>query len=573
MQTSQETAHKPGAPTSSVNAAFYYAPEGFDTSSSKLMGRHAAGEGFMNAFVRYAKVPAYYCFSKQKSDAVHFFDHFGKAGPEGTKTIWIPAGETAQLKTPGCLFLPGPDLSEFAWQRRHDDQRAYSLCGITHTTSSDRIMDCLGNFLIAPVQPWDAVICTTNSTRRMVENIVTSHHAYLCRRLGTDVAMTMPRLPVIPLGVECDHFVASSASRKFRADYRTKEGIGEDDIAVLYMGRLSYHAKAHPYPMYAALEAAAQKTGKRVHLLMVGWFANQALEDQFRQAARIACPSVNVIFVDGRTPEIRKNIWFAADIFSSLSDNIQETFGLTPIEAMAAGLPGLVSDWDGYKETVRDGLDGFRVPTCMPEPGAGVDLALRYAISEDNYDRYIGQVSMATAVDIPACTEAFVQLIENPVLRRKMGLSAQIHARDTYDWRVVISAYQTLWAELAELREQSPERAPRQDDPPNPLRNDPYAVFAHYPSSLLTGQSRLAVIPSMDILRQWQQVRSIEMNTYCDSILAEPDTQQAILRQLSEGERLVDDLLNQFKATSPAVLMRTFGWFLKTGLLQVVETQ
>ena len=40
---------------------------------------------------------------------------------------------------------------------------------------------------------------------------------------------------------------------------------------------------------------------------------------------------------------------------------MQETFGLTPLEAMAAGLPCVVSDWNGYRDTVRLFLEG--VPT------------------------------------------------------------------------------------------------------------------------------------------------------------------------------------------------------------------
>ncbi len=43
-------------------------------------------------------------------------------------------------------------------------------------------------------------------------------------------------------------------------------------------------------------------------------------------------------------------------------DNIQETFGLAPLEGMAAGLPLLVSDWDGMKDTVSPDV-GFRVKT------------------------------------------------------------------------------------------------------------------------------------------------------------------------------------------------------------------
>ena len=46
-------------------------------------------------------------------------------------------------------------------------------------------------------------------------------------------------------------------------------------------------------------------------------------------------------------------------MFCSLPDSVEETFGIVPIEAMAAGLPVVVSDWDGYKDTVRDNVDGF----------------------------------------------------------------------------------------------------------------------------------------------------------------------------------------------------------------------
>ena len=33
---------------------------------------------------------------------------------------------------------------------------------------------------------------------------------------------------------------------------------------------------------------------------------------------------------------------------------------------MAAGVPVVVSDWDGYRYTVNDGVEGFRVPTLSP---------------------------------------------------------------------------------------------------------------------------------------------------------------------------------------------------------------
>lgn len=53
----------------------------------------------------------------------------------------------------------------------------------------------------------------------------------------------------------------------------------------------------------------------------------------------------------------------SADCFTSPIDNIQETFGITPLEAMSCGIPQIVSDWNGYRETVVDNVTGFRIPS------------------------------------------------------------------------------------------------------------------------------------------------------------------------------------------------------------------
>lgn len=165
---------------------------------------------------------------------------------------------------------------------------------------------------------------------------------------------------MIPLGVDCGSFAASELSARARKRLRSEIGLGVEDIAVLFMGRLSYHAKAHPLPMYLGLEAAARAAGKKICLIQAGWFANKHIESEFVGGAREFCPSVKAVFLDGRKPEIRRDVWFAADIFVSLPDNIQETFGITPIEAMAAGLPAVVTDWDGYRDTVEEGITGYR---------------------------------------------------------------------------------------------------------------------------------------------------------------------------------------------------------------------
>src|SRR3546814_15597748 len=66
---------------------------------------------------------------------------------------------------------------------------------------------------------------------------------------------------------------------------------------------------------------------------------------------------------------------------------------------MGSGVPSLVSDWDGYRDTVRDGEDGFLVPTLAPPPGAGAALADRFATGVHEYGRYPAAARQATAVD------------------------------------------------------------------------------------------------------------------------------------------------------------------------------
>ncbi len=123
--------------------------------------------------------------------------------------------------------------------------------------------------------------------------------------------------------------------------------------------------------MYQALENCRTGDRQRSVLVECGWHANEHIEKAFAAGAQLVSPSVRVVTLDGRVAENRETAWASADVFCSLSDNIQETFGIVPIEAMAAGLPVVVSDWDGYKDTVRDGIDGFRIPTLSASTRVG----------------------------------------------------------------------------------------------------------------------------------------------------------------------------------------------------------
>ncbi len=462
-----------------ANAAIHYVPAGYETKGPKLMGRMAAGEGFLDAWLRHGGVERFYCYAAERQAAEQFA---ALAKARGAAAVeWVPWAAPAGLAKAGALYLPDPGLHAHAWRRRAGDQRAYSLTGITHTTASAGAMDMIAELPLAPVQDWDAVICTSRAVKAMIERLLDEQQAYLAVRLGAG-HFPRPQLPVLPLGVDCAKFAADAGAR---ARQRAALGIGEDDIAVLYMGRLSFHAKAHPFPMYLALERAARETGKRLHLIQAGWFANDFIEQAFRDGARSFCPGVTAHFLDGRQAETRFAVWQAADLFTSLSDNIQESFGLTPIEAMAAGLPSVVSDWDGYRDTIEHEVHGYRIATLAPPAGQGEDLADAHAIEIDTYDRYCGYASQFVAVDVAAAAAAYAALIRDADLRRRLGAAARQKAAATFDWRHIVGQYQALWAELAERRRSAVESAPGKNGWRWPARPDPFAAFASYPSDTI----------------------------------------------------------------------------------------
>jgi glycosyltransferase involved in cell wall biosynthesis len=561
------TDHDPTQEAAGANAALLYHPDGYVVTRGKLMGRHAAGEGFLNGFARHARVERFYAMTGSRE---HFDSFRQQLEPlaNGRESIWLRSADPAALSTPGTLYVPSPSLAEHAWWRRFGNVAGYSITGITHTICTDRVMDSIGELLVAPVEEWDALICTSPAVRVGAERMLESYGAYLAERLGATQPSPRVQLPVIPLGVDCDTLGAADEGGRLRRELRRRYRIAADDIVVLFMGRLSFHAKAHPQPMYQALEAAAQATGRNIVLVQAGWFANDPIKRGFVQGARALCPSVRNEFVDGRLPEIRRDIWRIADLFCSFSDNVQETFGLTPVEAMAAGLPVVASDWDGYKGTVEQGVTGFLVPTAMPAAGAGAELAFRYVTGRDTYDQYIGHSSQSISVDARAAARAFIELIGNPELRARMADSGRQRARRLFSWQTVIAQYQQLWAELGERRRRA-RVASR--GPGMPLREDPFAVFGHYATQVLQPGTRLA-LRSAEPEKDLRRLGGLSMNSNSRAVLANDEQILALLRELRAAEgRTMAAILEQQAPEIHAMMQRTIGWLMKLGIIGIVE--
>lgn len=549
-----------------TSAAIYFHPEAYTTSGPKLMGRNAAGESFLRGYLSYATANEFWAYVENPEHGQFFARTVQAAGRNPTVKV-VEKNSLGALSQIGSVYLPGPGLGVHAWNRAGFGHAAWSLCGVTHTTASAGAMDAIAELLTAPVQPWDAVICTSTAVKDNVTRILQAQADYLTQRLGA-TRLALPQLPVIPLGVHTADF---SFNDMQKAKARAAIAACQKTHVVMFMGRLSFHAKAHPLAMYQALELASQRLpfDEKIVLIECGWHANEFIARAYAEAAEKACPSVRVITLDGRKPEDRDIAWASADIFCSLSDNIQETFGIAPIEAMAAGLPVVVSDWDGYKDTVRDGVDGFRITTVMPHAGLGTDLALRHALEIDTYDMYCGQACSLVAVDIHVAADAFVRLFSSPSLRRQIGDAARARAKDLYDWSVIIPQYEALWRQLTEIRTaQASTLAPLTY--PWPARMDPFAAFARYPTKVISADSRLAIghPDAQNVLKQW---RKLAMVDFARQILPSDEECNGLLKLLAHGDQPAGKLVESVSPERQPYVFRSLVWLIKLGILRIAQ--
>lgn len=466
----------------------------------------------------------------------------------------------------GALLRGHPDLADLAWMRRSAGaESAYSVLGLVHTIAPPAMRQLISAAMISPVQPWDAIICTSPSVQAALGTMFAEWADYLGERYGGS-KIVQPQLPLLPLGVDAPALAQLADRPAVRLAVREELGVAPEDVVVLWVGRLSFFEKAFPQPMFRAVEEAACKTGTRVHFVMVGWFPEEPRDrEAYLEAAHAYAPSVEVHLVDGNDRERLGAMWAGADIFLSLVDNIQETFGITPLEAMAAGLPVVVSDWDGYRYTVSDGEAGFLIPTLGGVVGAGRGLIAQHVTGLLTYQTYVGVVAQHTAVDVAAAAERLAQLIASPSLRASMGASARARVRQYFDWPVVVRQLQGLLDELTLIRLAAQVEPSRHMY--NPIKKDPYESFSGFPTEVARAQTRVSVREGSGI-EDLRRTKAVWLDRFGQGWRATYDEGERALGLIAQaGGMTIGDVAAQFPAARRQAVVLTIMWLCKLGVL------
>lgn len=533
-------------------------------------GKDIANRGMFRALIEHGPWDdQLFLVHNRADDAALAANLFGDAPvPKPVRTTSV--FNHGEIAARGTLFRGQSKLADLGWLRRETDDRAYSLVGLLHSLGPQAMRAYTAEVVTSPVEPWDAIVCTSPTVERHLRTLLEETSDYLASRLvepGTRHRRPLPQLPVIPLGVDVPA-LAARADRGRRGEARAAFGVAEDAFVMLWLGRLSFFEKAYPQAMFAAAEETARRTGRKVEFLMAGWFPDPERDRRtWAEAAALYAPSVTIRFLNGNDPAVLDRVWAAADVFVSLVDNIQETFGITPIEAMAAGLPVVVSDWDGYRYTVRHGVTGFRIPTLIAPDGTGGLIANRHALGMDSYQHYVAQVAAHVAVSVQATADALCALAENEDLARRMGEAAREHARATFDWPVVVAQYAALFDELAAVRRSAEGYETDGAARSNPVRSDPFGAFAGFASSVL-GATTVFRAPARTVLGDAERHHRAALNNVTGVWRLTPQATDRIRAMVAQrGAMRGDEIAGALPGVPNDALARHLAWMCKVGLL------
>lgn len=467
------------AMTAARNAAIWYAPDGYDPAKG-VNGRRMAGDSFLRGWFGHAEVDEFVAVTHGPSDEAAFRAHGADCG--ANRPLRVARLDTLPAIRPvGAVFFSGPNFATEAWRRDVYGMTSHSICGITHTISTKAVMEGAWHLRSSPQAEWDAVICTSRAVKSAVSMQMDLIDGFLSRRFGGQLP-PRPQMPVIPLGVDCAAFQPDAASG---LALRERLGIGADDVVALIIARLSPHEKFDPLPLFLALQQAQDGAGARLHLLVYGTYPDPYSKRVFHDGAARLMPDVALHHLEHEGDALRRAALSAAQMFLFPIDNLQESFGIAPVEAMAAGLPVIASDWDGLRDTVSDDV-GFRIPTRSVPAEHVVGTALRYQGGTDSYIQYLSQMSAVTQVDVGRMAQAVRSLMQNPDLRAKLGNAGRQRARRLFDWAVVVPQMQDLFAELHAIRSRAdPARFPPSPATLLPTAPSPTAYFASFPTEII----------------------------------------------------------------------------------------
>jgi glycosyltransferase involved in cell wall biosynthesis len=468
-------------------------------SAERRIGRLVANHDFVKALVRFGSFDEYVLANPSLENQRAFLDvvdGWGLDAAQRRRIVPVPlvdlpariATDTFHVFHAGGwgAFLPGLHRLRAAHA-----PRPWPITGVIFSIHGREMLDYAVRLAHAGLTPIDAVACLSRDGLDAFGRLLDAGAAVAGRRFAG-------RLVPLGLGVDDDALEASGD----RDAGRRRLQIPEEAVALLVLGRITPAQKMDLAPLLKVLARRVVPEAPRPVVLVIAGGASegdvrllQTLIDAYGLRAHVR---VHANFV----ARVKADLLAAADVVLALADNTQETYGLSVLEALGHGRPVVASRFDGFKDLVDDGVDGFLVDTwwCEADPLAGLG---------DLMDPNVAQLLQAqgVAIDLEQLADRLATLIADAPRRAAMGAAGRAKVRDRFRASAIIRQYEALWDELAADAARLadwralPPGTPRDADSPaaDAAALSPASVFRAYPTRFLSPDDVVVIVPGAAI--------------------------------------------------------------------------
>ena len=438
------------------------APCTYTTGGGPLVGRTVANAQFLRALSRHSGFEELALVTGEHGDLAAL-DALTKDwnAPEGRLAVYSVWQLPRLLERGAIDVLHHPAhverLFDLVALRERYAKKCVPVTGQIHSLSYPRLHQELARLAFISPSASDGIFCSSSA------GLTTMQRGF--EQLKVKPFELMP----VPLGVDLDALEGGD-----RVATRRSLNVTDDTCLLLCLARFTEYDKVDLFPLLRVVERLV-RSGLKVKLLLAGarqgtktpemlqlWSKHLGIEAQVQ---------LELDFLDAR----KKHLLAAADVFVSPVDNVQETFGQSVVEAMAAGLPVVCSDFDGYRDTV-DAEVGIRVPARL-----GADWSELSELGALLYERPLHLVlGQSVEVDLEALETALRELVSDRGRREALGKAAKNRARSRYGWPTVVKQYESHWRRLAATNAKPTGAS-------HPLKLDFERSFGHFVTGRIDG--------------------------------------------------------------------------------------